>query len=132
MNQCRFVSHLNIFTPSQDVLVLGNRTREALKARQIKCAHMPPPNSHLSFHLYVSRRVPFALGRSILIGRTKTMATVHFVNVRVVKFADVTNVGFPPIYEKFLSIIGIFSLDLGWMLSATCVAAGIDFYDKLL
>eukprot|EP00904_Undaria_pinnatifida_P010820 jgi/Undpi1/6869/HiC_scaffold_21.g09345.m1 len=48
------------------------------------------------------------------------------------EFADVTNVGFPPIYEKFLSIVGVFSLDLGWVLSATCVAAGVGFYAKLL
>eukprot|EP00904_Undaria_pinnatifida_P010819 jgi/Undpi1/6868/HiC_scaffold_21.g09344.m1 len=47
-------------------------------------------------------------------------------------FADVTNVGFPPVYEKFLSIIGMFSLDLGWLLSATCVASGVGFYEKLL
>lgn len=52
--------------------------------------------------------------------------------VSCVQFANVTNVGFPPIYEKFLSIIGIFSLDLGWLLSATCVAAGVGFYEKLL
>ena len=69
---------------------------------------------------------------SRLIGQPKPVATVCFRSFRVVKFADVTNVGFPPIYEKFLSIIGIFSLDLGWLLSATCVASGIDFYDKLL
>ncbi|CAM9117899.1 unnamed protein product, partial [Laminaria digitata] len=47
-------------------------------------------------------------------------------------FADVTNVRFPPLYDKLLSILGIFSLDLGWLLSATCVASGVDFYDKLL
>ena len=49
-----------------------------------------------------------------------------------VKFAAVTNVTFPPIYEMFLSTIGVFSLDIGWILSATCLASDIDFYDKLL
>ncbi|CBJ33868.1 probable extracellular nuclease (ISS) [Ectocarpus siliculosus] len=47
-------------------------------------------------------------------------------------FAEITKVPFPPVYEKFLSIIGIFSFDLGWMMSAACLTAGIDFYDKLL
>ncbi|CAM9648873.1 unnamed protein product [Ectocarpus sp. 12 AP-2014] len=47
-------------------------------------------------------------------------------------FADITKAPFPPIYEKFLSIISIFSFDLGWILSATCLTTGIDFYDKLL
>ncbi|CAM9271368.1 unnamed protein product, partial [Ectocarpus sp. 8 AP-2014] len=47
-------------------------------------------------------------------------------------FAEITKVPFPPVYEKFLSIIGIFSFDLGWMISAACLTAGIDFYDKLL
>ena len=49
-----------------------------------------------------------------------------------VKFADVTNVTFPPIYEAFLSMIGVFSLDLGWILSVTCLASDVDFFDKLL
>lgn len=49
-----------------------------------------------------------------------------------VEFAEVTNVTFPPIYETFLSVIGVFSLDLGWILSATCLASEVDFYDKLL
>lgn len=48
------------------------------------------------------------------------------------QFAEITKVPFPPVYEKFLSIIGIFSFDLGWMISAACLTAGIDFYDKLL
>ncbi|CAN0008375.1 unnamed protein product, partial [Scytosiphon promiscuus] len=48
------------------------------------------------------------------------------------RFAEITKVPFPPVYEKFLSIIGIFSFDLGWMISAACLTAGIDFYDKLL
>ncbi|CAM9686049.1 unnamed protein product, partial [Ectocarpus sp. 12 AP-2014] len=47
-------------------------------------------------------------------------------------FADITKAPFPPIYEKFLSIISIFSFDLGWILSAACLTTGIDFYDKLL
>lgn len=69
---------------------------------------------------------------SRLVGQPLPAATLSFAYFGVVEFADVTNVGFPPIYEKFLSIIGVFSLDLGWLLSATCVASGVDFYDKLL
>ena len=49
-----------------------------------------------------------------------------------VQFADVTNAGFPPVYEKFLAVIGMFSMDLGWVLSASCLATSITFYDKLL
>jgi len=41
-------------------------------------------------------------------------------------------VPFPSVYESFLDIIGIFSFDLGWILSAACLATGIGFYDKLL
>ena len=70
-------------------------------------------------------------------------ACLHFNGIRVrltkwpvvvlrAKFAEVTKVTFPPIYETFLSIIGVFSLDLGWILSATCLASDVDFYDKLL
>lgn len=48
------------------------------------------------------------------------------------QFSEITKVPFPPVYEKFLGIIGIFSFDLGWLISAACLTAGIDFYDKLL
>ncbi|CAB1100084.1 unnamed protein product [Ectocarpus sp. CCAP 1310/34] len=47
-------------------------------------------------------------------------------------FAEITKVPFPPVYEKFLSIIGTFSFGLGWVISAACLTAGNDFYDKLL
>ncbi|CAN0342544.1 unnamed protein product, partial [Hapterophycus canaliculatus] len=47
-------------------------------------------------------------------------------------FADITKVPYPPVYESFLSIIGVFSFDLGWIISAACLTSGIDFYDKLL
>jgi len=36
------------------------------------------------------------------------------------------------VYDWFLGIIGIFSFDLGWILSAACLATGIGFFDKLL
>ena len=48
------------------------------------------------------------------------------------QFAGITQVPFPSVYEKFLGFIGIFSFDLGWALSAACVATGISFFDKLL
>ncbi|CAM9095530.1 unnamed protein product, partial [Laminaria digitata] len=47
-------------------------------------------------------------------------------------FSNITNVAYPPIYEKFLSIIGVFTLDLAWILSASCLTTDVDFYDKLL
>jgi len=49
-----------------------------------------------------------------------------------VKFAEITEVPFPEVYERFLAIIGIFSFDLSWILSAACVTVGLDFYDELL
>lgn len=48
------------------------------------------------------------------------------------QFAEITKVPFPPIYDKFLSVTGIFSFDLGWILSAACLTTDISFYDKLL
>lgn len=51
---------------------------------------------------------------------------------RAPQFAGITQVPFPSVYERFLEIIGVFSFDLGWVLSAACLATGIDYYDKLL
>lgn len=48
------------------------------------------------------------------------------------QFAQITQVTYPPIYEDFLETIGLFSFDLGWVLSASCLATKITFYDKLL
>lgn len=48
------------------------------------------------------------------------------------QFAEITEVPFPEVYEKFLSLTGIFSFDLSWILSATCMTDDLDFYDKLL
>lgn len=48
------------------------------------------------------------------------------------QFADVTGARFPPIYEKFVSVIALFSLDLGWIFSMACLATGITFYHRLL
>lgn len=48
------------------------------------------------------------------------------------KFSNITNVTYPPIYDKFVSIIGVFSLDLAWILSAACLTTDISFYDKLM
>lgn len=45
---------------------------------------------------------------------------------------DITNIAYPPIYETFLSIVGVFSLDLAWILSAACLTTNVNFYDKLL
>lgn len=61
-----------------------------------------------------------------------TIAAAAAAAVAAPQFSQITQVSFPPVYEKFLGIIGIFSFDLGWMLSAACVATGIGFYGKLL
>jgi len=54
------------------------------------------------------------------------------VRPRAPQFAGIAQVPFPSAYEKFLAFIGVFSLDLGWFLSAACLATGIGFFDKLL
>ncbi|CAN0491874.1 unnamed protein product, partial [Discosporangium mesarthrocarpum] len=41
-------------------------------------------------------------------------------------------VPFPPVYAKFLSAINIINLDLGSIVSASCMFRGVDFYDRLL
>ena len=48
------------------------------------------------------------------------------------KISNITKVVYPPIYEMFLSIIGVFSLDLAWILSAACITTDVNFYHKLL
>ena len=48
------------------------------------------------------------------------------------QFAEITQVPFPSVYKKFLETIGVFNLDLGWIVSAACLATGIGFFDKLL
>lgn len=55
-----------------------------------------------------------------------------FVTASFLQFTDITQVPMPPIYEKFLSFIGIFTFDLGWIFSAACLTDGINFYDQLL
>lgn len=49
-----------------------------------------------------------------------------------VQFAEITEVPFPEVYDKFLSVIRIFSFDLSWILSAACLTVDLDFYDQLL
>lgn len=54
------------------------------------------------------------------------------LSVLLSKFADITHIPFPPIYERFLETIGIFTFDLGWIFSASCLTTRLTFYDKLL
>lgn len=48
------------------------------------------------------------------------------------QFTEITQVSYPPAYEHFLEVIGIFTFDLGWIFSAACLTTELDFYDKLL
>ena len=91
-----------------------------------------PSNSRSFFTASLVNAIVYVGIISCLIVRTKNFVISLLFHFLFVQFADVTNVGFPPVYEKFLSIIGMFSLDLGWLLSATCVASGVGFYEKLL
>ncbi|CAM9245467.1 unnamed protein product, partial [Sphacelaria rigidula] len=47
-------------------------------------------------------------------------------------FSEITQVPFPPVYKKFLSIVGVFTFDLGWIFSASCINTRVNFYHKLL
>lgn len=51
---------------------------------------------------------------------------------RLFQFGEITQVPFPPVYKKFLSIVSIFTFDLSWIFSASCIDTHINFYDKLL
>lgn len=53
-------------------------------------------------------------------------------SARRVQFSEITQASFPPVFERFLSVIGIFTFDLGWIASAACLTSGIDFFDKLM
>lgn len=55
-----------------------------------------------------------------------------FAKSMCVQFAEITEVPFPEVYDKFLSVIRIFSFDLSWILSAACLTVDLDFYDELL
>ncbi|CAN0312502.1 unnamed protein product, partial [Discosporangium mesarthrocarpum] len=48
------------------------------------------------------------------------------------EFPSISAVPFPPVYAKFLSAINIINLDLGSIVSASCMFRGVDFYDRLL
>lgn len=47
------------------------------------------------------------------------------------QYAEITNVGFPVAFSKFLTFWDAVNLDVGWMLSASCIIAP-DFYGRLL
>ena len=49
----------------------------------------------------------------------------------VVQFVSVANVQYPHEYQRFLNGVKLLDIDLGWMLSASCVV-DIDFHDRLL
>ncbi|CAN0027451.1 unnamed protein product, partial [Sphacelaria rigidula] len=47
------------------------------------------------------------------------------------QYADITSVEFPAVFERFLSYVDLVNLDLGWVLSATCLV-DVNFYGRLL
>ena len=49
----------------------------------------------------------------------------------VAQFVSVANVQYPHEYQRFLDGVKLLDVDLGWMLSASCVV-DIDFHDRLL
>lgn len=47
------------------------------------------------------------------------------------QYADITTVEFPSAFRKFLSALDAVNLDVGWMLSASCIFTP-NFYGRLL
>lgn len=47
------------------------------------------------------------------------------------QYADITTVEFPRTFTKFLSLLDFINLDIGWILSASCVFTP-TFYGRLL
>jgi len=47
------------------------------------------------------------------------------------QFADVANVTYPNVYQRFLDSINVLNFDLGWVLSVGCVL-DLDFHGRLL
>ncbi len=47
-------------------------------------------------------------------------------------FPSIARVDFPLSYSRFLDLIGVVNLDIGQILSATCVLPTLDFYERLL
>ena len=74
----------------------------------------------------------FALSHAVAPSIVSKCAQKRARHFPCVKFSSITNVAYPPIYETFLSIIGVFSLDLAWILSAACITTDVNFYHKLL
>ncbi|CAN0076931.1 unnamed protein product, partial [Ectocarpus fasciculatus] len=62
---------------------------------------------------------------------------LHSVKIVVVawqiltQFANVANITYPEVYQRFLDVLDVFNFDLGWVLSAGCVL-DLDFHDRLL
>ncbi|CAM9559605.1 unnamed protein product, partial [Choristocarpus tenellus] len=47
-------------------------------------------------------------------------------------FPSITNISYPASYQKFLSAINVVNLNLGSIISASCLFEGINFYHRLL
>ena len=65
-----------------------------------------------------------------------TALIFHAPSLRVfvsrAQFADVANVTYPDVYDRFLQIFDLVNLDLGFWLSAGCLWTGADFHHRLL
>ena len=48
------------------------------------------------------------------------------------QFADMANVTYPDVYDRFLQLFDLVNLDLGFWLSAGCLWTSVDFHHRLL
>lgn len=54
------------------------------------------------------------------------------MRVEPLQFTEVTQVSYPPAYKGFLEFTSVFSFDLEWVFSSSCLTSEMDFFDKLL
>lgn len=64
--------------------------------------------------------------------RSEYVAPALRLCVSSAKFADVANVTYPDVFDKFLQLFDLFNLDFGFWLSAGCLWTNIDFHYRLL
>lgn len=49
----------------------------------------------------------------------------------ICQYASITGIRFPSIYDNFLSHLNVFNIEIGWLLSASCLV-NVNYYDRLI
>eukprot|EP00903_Cladosiphon_okamuranus_P009052 g8654.t1 len=86
-----------------------------------------PPSGTRSFNLCRNNRI-VSKARQLPVHKLKIPIVVFQI---LTQYADITTVEFPPAFSKFLSALDAVNLDVGWMLSASCIFTP-SFYGRLL